>query len=298
VQLTEPSGRDRLRFALTGEGGMNDGTAFPAIMLGIGLMGLHEIGPAGTRWLAVDLGWAVAGGLGIGALFGWSVGKVCLYFRRRHREATGLDDFLAMGLVALSYGAALLCEAYGFLAVFAAGAALRRIELGETFMEEIETDPVLRAPEAAVRPGTAPAYMTRAVLTFNEQLERIGEVVVVVLVGALLGEADWRPATLVFALALFFVIRPAAVVLGLLGEGVPARDLQYMSWFGIRGVGSVYYLFFAINQGMDLETAQGLVGVTVTIIAMSIVAHGVSVTPLMSLYGTGRRRGLRLGGDR
>jgi NhaP-type Na+/H+ or K+/H+ antiporter len=71
-----------------------------------------------------------------------------------------------------------------------------------------------------------------------------------------------------------------------------------MSWFGIRGVGSVYYLFFAINQGMDLETAQGLVGVTVTIIAMSIVAHGVSVTPLMSLYGTGRRRGLRLGGDR
>ncbi|HEV2126413.1 MAG TPA: cation:proton antiporter, partial [Chloroflexota bacterium] len=126
VQMKEPTDRDRLRFSLTGEGGLNDGTAFPFVMLGLGLLGLHEIGSAGWRWVGVDVVWATAAGLATGALFGTLIGRLVLFLRREHKEAVGLDEFLTLGLIALSYGVALLIASYGFLAVFAAGLALRR----------------------------------------------------------------------------------------------------------------------------------------------------------------------------
>ena len=136
VQVDAPSDRDRLRFSLTGEAGLNDGTAFPLVLLGLGLLGLHELGPLGLRWLGVDVVWGVLAGLLVGGLLGTVVGRLVLYLRREHREAVGLDDFLALGLIFLAYGVALLAHGYGFLAVFAAGLALRRVERQHT--EEIE----------------------------------------------------------------------------------------------------------------------------------------------------------------
>jgi NhaP-type Na+/H+ or K+/H+ antiporter len=103
-----------LRFSLTGEGGLNDGTAFPFVMLGLGLLGLHDLGTAGWRWLAVDVVWATAGGLLIGGALGALIGKLVVYLRTRHQESVGLDEFLALGLIALTYGVAVLGQAYGF----------------------------------------------------------------------------------------------------------------------------------------------------------------------------------------
>ena len=128
VQVAEPTDRDRLRFALTGEAGLNDGTAFPFVLLGLGLLGLHDLGDSLWRWLAIDVLWAVAAGIGVGAALGTLVGRFVLYLRRTHKEAVGLDNFLALGLIGLAYGLASLAHGYGFLAVFAAGVALRRIE--------------------------------------------------------------------------------------------------------------------------------------------------------------------------
>lgn len=125
VQVEDPSDRDQLRFALTGEGGLNDGTAFPVVMLGLGLLGVHEIGALGWRWLAVDVLWATGVGIAIGAALGTCLGRLVLYLRRRHQEAVGYENFLALGLIGLTYGFAVLAQAYGFLAVFAAGLALR-----------------------------------------------------------------------------------------------------------------------------------------------------------------------------
>jgi hypothetical protein len=126
VQVADPGDRDQLRFGLTGEGGLNDGTAFPFVMLGLGLLSLHDLGAGGWRWWTIDVVWAVAGGLAIGYVLGTLVGRAIIYLRTRHREALGADEFIAFGLIAFAYGVALLCATYGFLAVFAAGLALDR----------------------------------------------------------------------------------------------------------------------------------------------------------------------------
>lgn len=288
VQVADPFDRDHLRFGLTGEAGMNDGTAFPFVMLGLAWLGLHDIGTHGWRWWAVDLVWAVGAGLGIGALLGGGVARLVLYLRREHREAVGSEDFLALGLIALAYGVALLIEAYGFLAVFAAGVALRRVERVETPAHLDRPEPL--EPALATHPERAPAYMAQAVLAFDEQLERMFEVVVVVIIGALLAHVTLRPGSVLLVVLLLCVLRPLSVLAGLAGTRTGRVRLALMSWFGIRGVGSLYYLSYAYSHGLAGEEGRVLVDVALLTVATSIVVHGISVTPLMRRYAALRRR--------
>ena len=290
VQVEHPFDQNRLRFALTGEASLNDGTAFPFLMLGFGLLGLHDLGSGMWRWVAVDVLWATIAGLGVGGALGTAVGTLVLYLRRTHREAVGLDDFLALGLIALAYGIAVACHAYGFLAVFAAGLALRRVErmaVVRTRPPEVEpTKPAgLSEDEVAVHPDKAPAYMAQAVLAFNEQLERIGEVAIVVVVGALLSPdlLTWRVLWVVPFL--FLLVRPLSVIIGLAGAGLTRREIALSGWFGVRGVGSVYYLAYAIVHGLPTPFRDQVVSLTLTVIAASVLVHGVTVTPLMARWG-------------
>jgi NhaP-type Na+/H+ or K+/H+ antiporter len=293
VQVTHPTDRDRLRFGLTGEAGLNDGTAFPFVMLGLGLMGLHEIGELGWRWFAVDLVWAVVCGLGVGALLGTAVGTLVLYLRRVHREAVGLDDFLALGLIALAYGVALALKGYGFLAVFAAGLALRRIERKEAHGED-PPEEVMSAGDSADDIATdqekAPAYMAQAALGFTEQLERIGEVTVVLLLGGMLSWTFLPREALWFIPLLFLVIRPVSVYIGLLGAPTTPLQGKMIAWFGIRGVGSVYYLTYAMQHGLPEEYSRPIAALVLATVTVSAVAHGISVTPLMKIYERRSRR--------
>jgi NhaP-type Na+/H+ or K+/H+ antiporter len=296
VQVTGPTDLEDLRFNLTGEAGLNDGSAFPFVLLALGVLGLHEVGDNGMRWLVVDLAWASIGGLAIGGLAGTLVARLVLHLRRTHRTALGLDEFLGLGLIALSYGVALLAGTYGFLAVFAAGLAVRRIELLHT--GEAPADPeVVEAPEravppeeAATHPERAPAYMASTLLAFNEQLERILEIGLVVLLGAMLAVVPLPGEVLWFAPLLFLVIRPLSVVVGLVGTGTPPLRLAYLGWFGIRGIGSLYYLMYAIVHGLPVDQATRLAGIVLAVVAVSIVVHGVSVTPLMDRYDRLRAR--------
>jgi NhaP-type Na+/H+ or K+/H+ antiporter len=299
VQLQEAGDQDKLRFALTGEGGLNDGTAFPFVMLGLGLLGLHEIGPYGLRWLAVDVLWATAAGLGIGWALGTALGRLVLYLRREHKEALGLDDFLALGLIALSYGCAVLLHAYGFLAVFAAGVALRRLVERRTptdpraaaSLEKAMVHPDRRvADSVASHPEHGAAFMAKAVLGFNEHAERMGEVAIVIAIGALLWAVQWEPSALWFVPLLLLVIRPVAVWAGLAKSSVSLNQRRLIGWFGIRGVGSLYYLMFAVNHGVEAAVADQLIGLTFSVMVASIVVHGISVTPLMAAYEKKLRR--------
>jgi NhaP-type Na+/H+ or K+/H+ antiporter len=309
VQVAEPGDRDRLRFALTGEAGLNDGTAFPLVMLGLGLLGLHDIGSGGWRWIAVDVVWAVSAGVAIGAGLGTAVGQLVLYLRRTHKEAVGLDNFLALGLVGLAYGVALLAQSYGFLAVFAAGVALRRLEQRASarpaagppvdakskgasrrrssadVAAEAHADPdASHAQKVATDPKHAPAFMAYAMLAFNEQIERIGEVAAVIAVGMLLWSLEWQLVSWGFVAALLLVIRPVSVAVGLFGSRTSVTQRSLIGWFGIRGIGSLYYLTYAMNHGLDPELAANLGALVFSTVVVSIVVHGISVTPLMAVY--------------
>lgn len=285
---------DRLRFSLAGEGGLNDGAAFPFVMLGLGLLGLHDVGPSFSRWWSLDLLWATGGGVAIGAATGAVTGRLVVYLRSRHDEAVGLDQFLGLGVVGLAFGLAQLSLASGFLAVFAAGMALQRVRE----QPQPHTRPLTAATDLeghsyeklATHSHHASATMRDSVQVFNEQLERLAELVLVLVVGAMLAYARPLPAVWWFVPLLLLVLRPLSIAPAVIGEGLDASQRSMIGWFGIRGIGSLFYLLYALRHGIDGPVAQTLVSLTLWSIAASIVAHGLSAQPLMTRYLERRRR--------
>lgn len=288
VQSKLSADPERLRFSLSGEGGLNDGTAFPFVMLGLGLLGLHELGIDGWRWWLVDVLWATFGGLFIGGILGTLIGMLVVRLRTRYHLAVGLDEFLSLGLVAVAYGAAQLCLASGFLAVFATGLALQHVKeqpragtasLGSTPRLSGHSDAKL-----ATHSHHASEAMSHAVEGFNGRLENLAELGLVLLVGAMLSyTAPWL-ALWWFIPLLFVVLRALAVTLGTLNEPMPMHQRGMVCWFGIRGIGSIFYLMLALHQGVTGLLAQQLITLTLVTVAVSIVLHGVSVRPLMMWY--------------
>jgi NhaP-type Na+/H+ or K+/H+ antiporter len=288
VQSQPGADPDRLGFSLAGEGGLNDGAAFPFAVLGLGLMGVGERGSDLAHWVTVDFVWATVGGAAIGAAWGAAVGRLVVYLRSRHGQALGLDVFLGLGLIGAAYGVAQWCHASGFLAVFAAGLALQRV--GER--PQPDTCALDAASDAAghdyrtlaTHSHHASATMRHSVEGFNEQIEKIAEMALVLMVGAMLPYAVPVPGLWWFVPLLLLVLRPASVLVATVGEGVSARQRAMMGWFGIRGIGSVFYLLWALRQGVGGSTAQALVSLTLWTVASSIVVHGLTAQPLMRRY--------------
>ncbi len=301
VQVVEANDRDRLRFSLSGEGALNDGAAFPFVMLGLGLLGLHDLGAWGWRWFAVDVLWSIAGGLLIGGALGAIIGRLVVYLRSHHKESIGLDEFLALGLIGLTYGLAVACHTYGFLAVFAAGLALQRVGKATKKVPEVAVGTagfLSKEDEQKLATHTdyASAYLMHEVQGFNERLERIAEVALVLVIGAMLSYTHISVVGVGVLLLLLLVVRPVAVWLGLLGAPVSRDQRILISWFGIRGIGSIYYVMYAINHGLPRQLAEDMMAYTLIIVATSIVLHGISVTPLMDRYA--QRKARRAGRDK
>jgi NhaP-type Na+/H+ or K+/H+ antiporter len=266
VQLRSAQDRDSLRFGITAEGGLNDGTAYPFVLLGLGALGLHDLGFMGWRWLAIDLVWSTVAGLGIGFLVGAGLAGAVRLLRAWRKDAVIFDEFLLLGVIALSYGVALAAHALGFLAVFAAGLALRRAD-------ELHAGSTRAADNSPLTPS---------MLSVNVQLERIVEVAIVLLVGAMISTGYWSMPGLVLGGVLMLVIRPLAVWIGVRGTDSPPRRL--LAWFGVRGIGSVYYAVYFAGFELRDAVATELLSAVFTVIALSIVLHGISATPLMKLY--------------
>jgi NhaP-type Na+/H+ or K+/H+ antiporter len=292
VQVHNPGDHDLLRFALSGEGGLNDGIALPFAVLGLALCAAP---PAlATELLnlrlVASMVWGVAGAIAIGGALGWATTHAVAWLRMRHAQALGLEGFFALGLIELSFGAAQIAHTYGFLAVFAAGVAMRRVEhrasggrsprkvIGTVDSEDVEA--------TAAHPSKAHAYMTESVLGFTIELESIAEVAVMAMVGNVLATLQiplftWQSVALI--VTLFVIVRPVSVELSLLGSSATATQRRLMSWFGIRGIGSFYYLAFALEHGAAADVMP-LMPLTLAVITASVVIHGVSATPLMNWY--------------
>ncbi|UXI70338.1 cation:proton antiporter [Tahibacter amnicola] len=279
---------NRVGFSLAGEGGLNDGTAFPFVMLGLGIAGLHDMGPGYARWAGVDLAWATIGGATIGGVLGAATGRIVVYLRTRHEEAVGLDEFLALGLVGTAYGLAQLSLASGFLSVFAAGLALQRVRE----QPQQGTPPLPSADEVeghsyetmATHPAHASATLKDSVQQFNEKLEKLAELALVLVVGAMLAYATPLPAALWFVPLLIVVLRPLSVLLATGGEGLSRPQRFLIGWFGIRGIGSIFYLLLALRYGLSGPVADTVIALTLWTVSASIIVHGVTAQPLMHRY--------------
>lgn len=272
VQIRHPGDRDQLRFTLTCEAGMNDGSAFPFVMLGLGLLGLHELGDSNLHWVVVDVLWATTGAIAIGVVAGVALARLGWKLRRAPYQHELMDDFLGLGLIGVVYGLCVMVDAWGFLAVFFAAVALRQTELK-----------LAKATHANPDPESLPT-VSEGSLVFKEHLERLSEVLLVLLVGGTLFVNSWSWEAVGLALFLFLVARPISVLVGLLGTRTPWRIRGMTGWFGVRGIGSLYYLMYAIEQGLPEPLALQLIQLTLIVVTLSILLHGISVKPLIGHF--------------
>jgi len=308
VQVNDAQDYDRVRFSLSGEAGLNDGVAFPFVILGLLLLQNTQGEQWLMDWLVQDLLWAVPAGLLCGYWMGRGLGYFALYLRTRHDDSTvSPNDYLALALIAMAYVFADLIHGYGFLAVFAAGLGLRQAEVHSTpephEPAEHLVQPVVGhqhvAPEHAVKGDVADLEDTQVaagimlgdMLSFGGLVERAMEVFLVTLLGVVLLEHwDWR--ALWVAGALFVLIRPLSTLLLPFGGLLDLRQRGMLGWFGIRGIGSLYYLFYALNHQLPPDVAASSTNLTLSVVALSIAVHGLSVQPILARY---QQRGARPG---
>ena len=284
VQSRHPGDRDQLRFTLTCEAGLNDGSAFPFVVLGMGLLGLHELGDMGLRWVLVDVLWATLAGVAIGVAAGAALARGVGVLRRAPHKHELMDDFLGLGLIGVVYGLSVLVGAWGFLAVFFAAVALRQTEMKRANAAPQPSDPPAPAGMAPDAADAAVPMVSAGSLVFKEHLERLSEVILVLLVGGSLFLSSWSWDAVALALFLFVVARPLSVFVGLWGLRTPLRIQGMTAWFGVRGIGSLYYLMYAIQHGLAQPVALQLVQMTLIVVALSILLHGFSVKPAMGQF--------------
>lgn len=295
VQIRHPGDRDQLRFTLTCEAGMNDGSAFPFVMLGMGMLGLHELGEFGMRWALVDVLRATVVGIAIGVIAGAGLGRLAWKLRDELPEHKLMYDFLGLGLIGVVYGLSVLVDAWGFLAVFFAAVALRQTEvrlLGSGMADPLHPksdsiDPDAANPSPRIEPLPT---VSGGSLVFKEHLERLSEVILVLLIGGTLFLDSWSWRALGLALFLFVIARPISVFVGLLGTRTTWRIRGMVGWFGVRGIGSLYYLMYVIQHGLPKDLALELVQLTLVAVSLSILFHGISVKPLMLRFWSERKQ--------
>ncbi|XXX71993.1 sodium:proton antiporter [Sorangium sp. So ce134] len=301
VSVGHAADKDRMRYGLSGEAGLNDGMAFPFVVLALSWMDRGGAGLWILRWALVKLAWAIPAALALGYGLGIWVGRFAIRLRSSHRDTEAPSDFLALSLIALTYVAAEILGAWGFVAVFAAGVGLRRAELKVVAETPHPQAGVRRSrpdaahppaehlvsarvePEAMGEPAVAAGVLVAETISFGATAERLLEVALVTLVGVLVGPA-WSARALVVAAFLLFVLRPLATRLLLSGTATSPHQRWLMGWFGIRGIGSLYYVAYALNRGLSGGAARDVVSLTLSVVAVSIVLHGISATPLLNRY--------------
>ncbi|MFA6903272.1 MAG: sodium:proton antiporter [Gallionellaceae bacterium] len=289
IQIRHPGDHDHLRFTLTCEAGMNDGSAFPFVMLGLGLLGLHDLGDFGINWLLVDVLWATLAGIAIGVIAGIALAHAGWKLRSKPHQHELMDDFLGLGLIGVVYGLTVMANGWGFLAVFFAAVALRQTELklalgAHLAFDSSKTQQIARANG---QPNTEPEPLptvSHGSLVFKEHIERLSEVVLVLLIGGSLYLNSWTWQAVGLSLFLFIVVRPLSVVISLLGTHTTWRIRGLAGWFGVRGIGSLYYLMYAIQHGLPEALSLQLIQMTLIVVTLSILLHGTSVKPLMELF--------------
>lgn len=260
VQVGPPNTKeeDDVRFALTSEAGLNDGLSFPFVHLAIAVAIYQGSGEALLlNWLLVSVVWKLAAAVAAGWLTGKLLGYIAFRLPETARLAGTGDGLAAIGITCLCYGLTEIVHGYGFVAVFIAAATLRAAERKHQFHEQLHT--------------------------FTDQIERLMMMVVLVCFGAAIADGsvfealDWK--TVVVGMAILLVVRPLSGIVGLIGTRIRRGEKWVIAFFGIRGLGSFYYVAYAL--GVATFQAEILWTVVCFVVLVSIIMHGVVVKPTM-----------------
>ncbi|OYD91842.1 sodium:proton exchanger [Nostoc sp. 'Peltigera membranacea cyanobiont' 210A] len=269
VQLTSIDDQDELRFGLTSEGGLNDALAFPFVYFGIHALEDDNWGNWFQQWVTVDLIWAIASGIVMGIVVAKSIVWIEQKIQKRRPADELMEDFIAISTILITYSLTEMVNGYGFLAVFVAGLVVQRsYKNSEKPIQQLE---------------------------FVEQVEKLLEVGTILLLGSILllkPMLNYAMQSLLVIILLFLIIRPLGVWISTIGKRpLDSRRRNFhpgtrwlFGWFGIRGVGSLYYLAYAFGHGLKGEAGEQIAWITYTTIVASVIVHGISATPLMKWY--------------
>ena len=275
-----------VRFAITSEAGFNDGLAFPLTNLAIAVAGatLAEGESWVVEWFAVDVGYKIVTGIVLGYLIGQATAR--FHFRLPVPESLadmmgsgdvlGRADVMAgvevLAITLIAYSVTEQVSGYGFIAVFVASLTLRHVEWEHDYYVELHD--------------------------FAVVVERLLMAAVLVLLGGaiaggLLAPLTWREALL--GMTLLAVIRPLAGIASFIGSDAPWPERALIGFFGIRGIGSLYYLSHALAEASFQEielviAAEELWAFVGFVVVLSIVVHGISASPIMDAYDRRLRR--------
>lgn len=253
----EVTGKESVRFSLTAEAGMNDGVAFPFTWLAVLLAGATTKGFEVTHWISYYLIYKIAVGVAAGFAVGRFLSFFLFYLPGKKKMTAARDGFVALSATLLVYGLTELLQGYGFIAVFVTAITLRNFEINHKYH--------------------------RTMHSFTDQIERVLLAVMLIIFGGSLASGILRFLTLPMALAglaIIFLVRPLAGLAGLIGSKMPFKEKLTISFFGIRGIGSFFYLAFAL-QHAKFAYAQQIWSLVAFIVLVSIVIHGFTANTIM-----------------
>lgn len=260
VQVEPPmEGRqENVKFSLTAEAGMNDGMAFPFVWLAIvltttGIGSFNELG----IWLARDVAYRIVAGVACGILMGRLLAYLVFYLPENKNFVVIKDGFVAVAATFMVYGITELFKGYGFIAVFVTAITLRNYELGHKYHKKLHD--------------------------FTDQVERILLSIVLIVFGGTLVNGILLPLTwpmVILGISLIVVVRPLTGFLGMIGSGLTGKEKLVISFFGIRGIGSFFYLAFALYHG-KFAGQKELWAIVSFIVILSILVHGLTATRAM-----------------
>ena len=255
----EPPEEDDVRFGLTSEAGLNDGLAFPYTNLAVA-MAVAGADPSGWlgSWLVVDVVYKLAVGFAGGLLVGRILAKAILSLPSPTETGKAMTGVAAVAVTLAAYGVTELAGGYGFIATFVAAYVLRHSDSDHEYHEKL--------------------------VVFVEQLERLLIVPLLVLLGGAVVRGvlgDLTAEMVVVALLIVLVVRPAAGMVGFVRSERSAGERMALAFFGIRGIGSIYYLAYAMNEA-DFPAADRVWSLVVLVVLLSVFLHGITASAALS----------------
>lgn len=251
---------DEVRFGLTSEAGLNDGLAFPFVNLAIVLAAVATTGePWFGEWVLHSVLWEIGAAVAIGYMIGRGFGWITFHIPAESKLAQTGDGVIAIAATLICYALCELAQCYGFLGVFVSALAIRSAHRSHDFQREMHD--------------------------FTEQVERITMMIGLLLFGGalvsgLLAPLGW--AEVAAAAVILLLIRPIVGMIGLVGFPADRSEKLTLAFFGIRGIGSFYYLAYGLNH-MNVDGHERLWGIMGLVVLLSILMHGLTVTPAMRM---------------